>query len=145
MPTFTVISRTDRIGDTTSLDPFAVVAGSVEVAGTSLHLAVVDAPDPDAAMRQVRDAARTMAGVPVQDHHNPLTYDGRWTVVGFVDRGVCPSWQVAAVIPGEHDIWGDYDSMLSLRWSAVVEASDARSAESAGWKAAGELFEDSWN
>lgn len=145
MTTFTVISQTSRMGlAPLTANPLCAIPGRVYVGGGSLHVANVAADDADDAMAKVRDAIALVGGVP-EGRDEFMPGDTRWTVIGTADNGVCASWNVVAVVAGVHEVCGGFDSMLSHRWSAVVDAPDAEAAEQAGWAHGAKEYEESWD
>lgn len=148
MPTFTVISQTSRMGlAPLTAAPLCAIPGRVYVAGSDIHVAHVDVMfehSADAAMSKVRDAIALLGGVP-EGRDEFMPGDTRWTVIGTASKGVCASWNVVAVVAGEHEVCGGFDSMLSHRWSAVVDAPDAEAAQQAGWAHAAKEYEESWD
>jgi hypothetical protein len=146
MPTYTVISQTSRMGlAPLTASPLCAIPGRVYVAGSGLHVAYpVAAGSADEAIVNVANAIAIVGGVP-EGRDEFMPGDTRWTVIGTADNGVCSSWNVVAVVAGEHEVCGGFDSMLSHRWSAVVDAPDAEAAEQAGWAHAAKEYEESWN
>lgn len=148
MPTWTVISTVapaSYIDDTHTGEPFAVIPGRVDVYGCTLHAAVVSADTADQAVTAVREAFRVAGNITPNTGPDSTILGGRWTVIGTADNGLCASHRVLAAIPGEHEVTGRYESMTSHRWVRVVDATNAVDADRAGYKAAAELYDDTWN
>lgn len=142
MPTYTVISQVDRHMDGATASPIAAIAGDVEVFGFSLHTAHVVVENAEAAMSTMRgvvcDAPFTRGD----------TAAATWTVIGVVDKGVCPSWSVVAIVVGVHEVLGRYDHMLTHRWVRVIDDVNATSvdaADSVAWKLAAEMYDQAWD
>ncbi|WP_433460606.1 hypothetical protein [Micromonospora sp. CA-248212] len=150
MPTWTVISTVERLGglnDACTGHPFAAIEGRADVAGFGIHAATVTADTADAAFDVVREAFRIAGNIATnRDPNNgpPIVVD-RWTVIGTATNGVCATHDVRAVVAGEHTVHGRYESMLSHRWERVVDAPDVGAAESAGYKAAAEVYDETWD
>lgn len=148
MPTWTVIStvtRTGGIHDTYDGDPIAAIPGHADVYGDSVHTATVQAGTADEALNTTRAAFRVAGSITANTPTGSPTLNGRWTVVGVADSGGCASHRTVAVIAGEHTVQGRYESPLSHRWARVVDATDARTADHAGYRAADESYADTWD
>jgi hypothetical protein len=142
MPTYTVIAQADRNIDGATASPIAAIPGRVEAYGFGIYVATVDAVSADAAMDMVRGAACD----PPLDRGD--TAAATWTAIGLVDKGLCPSWSVVAIVPGTHEVEGHFESMLSYRWSQVIDdvyATSVDAAERVAWKALAELSEGAWD
>ncbi|MEV5211248.1 hypothetical protein AB0K35_27630 [Micromonospora sp. NPDC053740] len=149
MTTWTVISTVERLGgldDALTGHPFAAIEGRAEVAGFNIHTAVINAATTDAAFDVVREAFRIAGNIApnCDPMHSPIVAD-RWTVIGTATNGVCATHNVLAVVAGEHTVHGRCESMLSHRWERVVDAPDVHAAESAGHKAAAEVYDETWD
>lgn len=141
MPTWTVITVTDRHHP----DHIGAVQGHADVAGHNVHTAVVTAGTADDAINTVREAFRVVGAHRVTANPDRTPHADQWTVVGVAGNGVCASHTVVAVIAGKHEVEGSRDSMVSHRWTQVVDAPDAQAAEEAGYKAATDVYADTWD
>jgi hypothetical protein len=145
MPTFTVISQTSRMGiGPLTASPLCAIPGRVYVAGAGLHVATVTAGNADEAMVKVGDAIALLGGVP-EGRDEFMPGDTRWTVIGTAGNDVCPSWDVVAVVAGEHEVQGEWESMLAHRWVRVVDAPDVAEASAVGYRAAAERYDEAWH
>ena len=140
MPTYTVITVLGHFHD-----HLGAVEGRVDVFGHNIHTTVVGAGTADEAIGQVRDAFRTVGGPErvSPDTTTPYPAD-RWTVVGVASNDVCATANALAVIVGEHKVEGTRESVLSHRWTEMVNAPTADAAERAGQKAADGRYNTSW-
>ena len=140
MATWTVITVVDPDG----ADVLGAVNGRVDVYGHNIHTTAVGAATADDAIHTVHAAFRTVGfGKVVADSSIPYPAD-RWTVVGVASNGVCATANALAVIVGEHKVEGTRESMLSHRWTEMVDAPTAGAAERAGQKAADDRYNASW-
>lgn len=140
MATWTVITVLSPHGN----DHIGAVNGYVDVYGDDIHTANVTAATADDAINRVREAFRIVGPDRVTaDTTVPYPAD-RWTAVGLGDTGVCASHTVTAVLVGEHEVHGHRDSLLSHRWTRVVDAPTAQAARDAGYKAAAVEYDDTW-
>lgn len=146
MPEYTVISRTwSEYRRGLQGDPVAAIAGRHDAAGHDLHIAHLSATGPQEAMDQVRDAFRILGGAPDQSGRDEPHINDRWTVIGTADSGSCPSWSVLAVIPGEHKVEGRWDFFGEHRWDTHVDGPKAADADDAGYRRAGQLYNEAWH
>ncbi|MER7166807.1 hypothetical protein ABT336_12185 [Micromonospora sp. NPDC000207] len=126
-------------------DHIGAVSGRVGAYGHNIHAAHVSARSADDAINQVREAFHLIGPDRVTaDDAVPPKAD-RWTVVGLADNGTCATHTVLAVIEGGHEVHGRRDSMLSHRWTRIVDAPTAEAAERAGEEAAAADYADTWN
>ncbi|MEU7978348.1 hypothetical protein AB0B63_07420 [Micromonospora sp. NPDC049081] len=148
MKTWTVISTVTHAGgidDTHTAHPFAAIPGRADVYGHTVHAALVQADTADQAITATRDAFRIAGHITPNTSPDSPILDGRWTVIGTADNGLCASHRVLAVIAGDHEVDGRYESTMSHRWVQVVAASSAADADRAGYKAAAETYDDTWH
>ncbi|MFI1194174.1 hypothetical protein ACH4T9_13065 [Micromonospora sp. NPDC020750] len=142
MGTWTVITRLDQYGHH---DHIGAVPGYANAYGDSIHTTAVTADTADDAIGQAREAFRTVGPNQILANTNTPPPADQWTVVGLADNGGCASCRVTAVIEGEHEAQGHRDSMLSHRWTRVVDAPTAEEAVSAGYLAAAAVYDATWN
>lgn len=144
MTTWTVLSYISHSGSTRSGIFVAAIRGRVNAYGMDLHAATVTADTADDALAAARDAFR-IVGTAAPNAHEFPPEASRWTVIGTADSGVCASHNTIGVVAGEHTVEGVYQTELQHRWVQVVDAPDATAAELAGYKAAAEQYNETWN
>lgn len=141
MTTWTVVTILDPYGP----DHIGAVRGRVDAYGYNVHTAVVAADTADDAINTVREAFRVVGA----DRINPTDQDpphaDRWTVIGLASNGACAIHNTVAVIAGEHEVHGRRDSPLSHRWTRAVDAPTATEADQAGYKAAADQYNTTWD
>ncbi|MEU8158152.1 hypothetical protein AB0B94_31240 [Micromonospora sp. NPDC048986] len=143
MPTYTVISQVDHYPTGTTISPIAVIRGKTNAYGHSLHVATIDAANPDTAMTTATSQSYTAQ--PDSDWDNICS--NQWTAIGVADNGVCPSWSVRAVVPGAHKVEGRFESMLSHRWVVDVDDPTVRTVNEAtkyAYRQTADLYNDAW-
>ncbi|MFF0822506.1 hypothetical protein ACFYUR_19255 [Micromonospora haikouensis] len=140
MATWTVITITG-----TSPDHIGAVAGRHTAYGHNVHTAYVTARTADEAIEWTRDAFRTIGPHLITADTSTPPHADRWTVVGLASNGPCATHTVDAVLPGEHEVQGRRESMLSHRWTRVVDAATADDAEKAGYRNAADDYNATWD